>query len=29
MIKIFGFNIVRDWELEKLTNQNWEKPKSY
>lgn len=27
MIKIFGFNILRDWEFEKLTDQNWEKTK--
>lgn len=27
MIKILGFNILRDWELEKLTNKNWEKAK--
>ncbi|MBO7735193.1 MAG: hypothetical protein J6S67_21695 [Methanobrevibacter sp.] len=25
MTKIFGFNILRDWELEKLKNENWEK----
>ena len=27
MIKIFGFNIVSDCELEDLTNKNWEKAK--